>query len=237
MAAPDVIWHETLVAGDYAERRVPRGSVVRFADVSGDTCLNLQVFNAHLTSERLNPADTVKVQWQAYLGAGALLLSDLGRVLMTIIGDTSGRLDALCGHSNRRGNEAGYGHGGIHGPTPNARDLLALAAARHDLSRRDLTSGINLFAGVRVGADGGLTLEGPGAPGHVALRAEVDLVLLAACAPHPLDDRTTYEAGDVQVTAWRSTPPDAAVDPFRTATPERERAFLNTDEYLLERAR
>ena len=35
------------------------------------------------TAERLNVADTVKVQWQAYLGPGAVLLSDMGRALMT----------------------------------------------------------------------------------------------------------------------------------------------------------
>jgi urea carboxylase-associated protein 2 len=230
VAPADVIWDETVGAGRYIERRLPRGSVLRVEDLTGDSCLNLQVLNARQPSERLNPADTVKVQWQAYLGDGATLLSDLGRVLMTLVEDSSGRHDALCGHSNRRGNEARYGHGGVHGASPNARDLLALAAARHDLGRRDLTAGINLFAAVRVADDGSLRLAPPGGPGHVHLRAEVDVVVLGACAPHPLDDRARYAAGDVRLTAWRTTRRDP--DPYRTTSPERERAFLNTDEYL-----
>ena len=66
----------------------PRDAVLRIADVDGDACVQLLVFNADAPAERLNVADTVKVQWQAYLGPGALLLSDMGRVLMTIVGDT-----------------------------------------------------------------------------------------------------------------------------------------------------
>ena len=49
-----------------------RGSVVRIADLDGDACVQLLVFNVG-TAERLNPMDTVKVQWQAYLRLGALL--------------------------------------------------------------------------------------------------------------------------------------------------------------------
>jgi uncharacterized protein YcgI (DUF1989 family) len=33
-------------------------------------------------------ADTIKVQWNGYLGKGKLLLSDMGRVLMSILQDT-----------------------------------------------------------------------------------------------------------------------------------------------------
>jgi uncharacterized protein YcgI (DUF1989 family) len=47
-------------------------------------------------------ADTMKVQWQAYLGVGSQLLSDMGRALMAITGDTSATHDCLCGPSVRR---------------------------------------------------------------------------------------------------------------------------------------
>ena len=88
--------------------------------------------------ERLNPADTVKVQWQAYLGEGALLLSDLGRVLPTIIADTSGRpRRPLRPPQPARPTRPGTATARPTAP-PGARDLLALAAARHDLGRRDL---------------------------------------------------------------------------------------------------
>ena len=43
-----------------------------------------QLDDARRRRVRWSPAvaDTVKVQWNAYLGAGSLLLSDMGRVLM-----------------------------------------------------------------------------------------------------------------------------------------------------------
>ena len=228
---PDrLLWDETLGAGEYGARRLPRDSVLRVEDLDGDACVNLQVFVGSNPIERLNPADTVKVQWQAYLAEGALLLSDQGRALMTFLADTSGAHDALCGHLNRAAATAKYGDGGVHTSTPNARDLLALAGARFGLGHRDLTAGVNLFRQVRVDDDGALHLADVFGQSHVELRAELDLVVLLANIPHPLDDRPTYTSGTVRVTAWEAERPTP--DPFRDTSPERLRAFENTEDLL-----
>ena len=233
-----IVWAETIVPGGYASRRLPRGAVVRFEDVDGDACLQLLVHNAAHPNERINTADTVKVQWQAYLGAGALLLSDMGRVLMTIVGDTSERHDCLCGCSSRRTNEQRYGDAGASGTHPNARDMLALGVAKFGLSRADVAPNVNLFKSVRVDPSGGLHLDGAVRPGtHVDLRAEMDVIITVANTPHPLDDRAEYTSTAVRCLAWIPSPADEgaerAVDRYRSATPERLRAFQNTDEYLL----
>ena len=67
------------------------------------------IFNAEMPTERLNFADTVKVQWNAYLGAGKLLLSDMGRVLMSIVEDTAGTHDCFSGTSNAATNQVALG--------------------------------------------------------------------------------------------------------------------------------
>ena len=207
------------------------------AGTVGDACVQLLVHNAHQPAERLNVADTVKVQWQAYLGEGSLLLSDLGRVLMTIVADTSTRHDCLCGCSVRRTNDARYGDGHAGGAHPTGRDLLALGLAKLGLERRDVGPNVTFFKSVRVGADGGLDLDGTPRPGtHVDLRAEVDVLVAVANTPHPLDERTAYLATPVHCLAWLPAGPGAAAggaDPFRATTPERERAFLTTVEHLL----
>lgn len=227
VAAADVVWDETLSGGGYASRRLPRGSVLRIMDVAGDACVQLVVFDANQPGERLNVADTVKVQWQAYLTTGALLLSSMGRALMTIVADTSGHHDCLCGGSTRLANERRYGDGSASGPNPSSRDLLCLAAAKHGLGRADVGTCINLFSRVAVADDGALHLEVAPKPGaYVELRSETAIVVLVSNTPHPLDDRAAYTVTPARCTAWAATHDDP--DPFRT-TPERERAFLNTD--------
>ncbi|HUP72038.1 MAG TPA: urea amidolyase associated protein UAAP1 [Acidimicrobiales bacterium] len=225
-----VFWDETVDVGGYSGLRVPRGSYLRIADLAGDACVSLVVYNAWQPSERLNVADTVKVQWQAYLGEGALLLSDMGRALMTIVEDSSGRHDALCGATTRVANERRYGHGAVHGPSPATRELLTLAAAKHGLDRRDLPPCINLFKSVRVRDDGSLVFDGASTGAtFVQLRADLDVIVLMASAPHPLDARPGYAGSITRLTAWGSQPRDPMMD---ATTPERRRAYENTAQYV-----
>ncbi|MEY2430695.1 MAG: uncharacterized protein QOC92_420 [Acidimicrobiaceae bacterium] len=227
-----VVWDEMLEIGAYASSRLRRGTVARITDLEGDGCVQLLVYNAAAPNERLNVADTVKVQWQAYLDEGALLLSDMGRVLMTIVADTSARHDCLCGCSNRLTNEVRFGAGGVASTTPNARDLLALSGAKNGLTRADIGPNINLFKGVRAEDGGSLRFDGEsGLATFVELRAEMDVIVLLTNTPHPLDPRTEYAGTPVRVTAWRGSPTTDA-DRFRTSTPERLRAFQNTEEFL-----
>lgn len=231
--AADVVWDETIGAGGYATRSLPRGARVRLVDVDGDTCAGLLLHRADATAERLNVADTVKLQWQAYPGPGYLLLSDMGRILATIVEDTCGCHDTFCATSNHADNEQRYGDGSAHGPTPSGRDRFVVAVAKHGLTERDVAPNVNLFTGVFIETDGSVTLlserSHPGA--RVVLRAEVPLIVTVVAVPHRLDPRPAYTAGRVRITAWRGAPaqPD---DPFRTASPEAMRAFENTDEEI-----
>jgi urea carboxylase-associated protein 2 len=175
----------------------------------------------------------VKVQWNAYLGTGKLLLSDMGRVLMSILEDEAGTHDAFCGTSNAATNQAKYGEGRNSGAFPNGRDRLLLGAAKHGLQRRDVHPCVNLFKGTRIEPDGAITpLVGPFEAGRaMILRAEMDVIVVIANCPHILDPRPEWSVTPLRVSAWRGavTPPD---DPVRTATPEGLRAFLNVEDYF-----
>jgi hypothetical protein len=229
--AATVLWDETLAPGAGSARKLPRGARVRLTDLDGDAAAAVIIHAENGIAERLNVADTVKVQWQAYLGDGALLLSDMGRVLMSIVADTSGRHDALCGASNEATNTRRYGSGDIAGKHPNARDRFAVALAKLGLERRDIPPNVTFFKTVRVGSLGELEFDtAPGAPGtYVELLAEMPVILSVANTPHPLDPRTAYTVTPLRITAWQAHATASADDRW-SSTPERERAFLNTAE-------
>jgi urea carboxylase-associated protein 2 len=227
----DLLWEERIAGGGYASRRLPRGSRTRLIDLDGDACASIMLFNAEMPTERLNVADTLKIQWNAYLGAGKLLLSDMGRVMMSIVADDAETHDAFCGASNAASNARAHGEGGNWSAFPNARDRLSLGAAKHGLGRRDVHPCINLFKGVEIAADGATNpVLGPFAPGRaVTLRAEMDVILVIANCPHVLDPRT-WSVTPLRATAWRGAIAGEH-DSIRTATPEGRRAFLNVDDY------
>ncbi|MCJ2179688.1 urea amidolyase associated protein UAAP1 [Novosphingobium album (ex Hu et al. 2023)] len=233
VGADDLLWEETIAAGGYATRRLLRGTRLRLIDLKGDACASLNVFNAEMPTERLNVADTVKVQWNAYLGQGKLLLSDMGRVLLSILEDGAGTHDTFCGTSNAATNTAKYGEGRNSGAYPNGRDRFLLGAAKHGLGRRDVHPCVNLFKGTRIEEDGTITPQvGPYEPGRsVVLRAEMDVIVVIANCPHVLDPREDWTVTPLRASAWRGpvTPEDDAV---RTATPEGLRAFLNVEDYF-----
>lgn len=231
VAAEDLLWEETIAPGGYAVRRLNRGARLRLIDLQGDACASLQIFNAEMPTERLNVADTVKVQWNGYLGQGKLLLSDMGRVLMSIVEDDAETHDCFCGTSNEELTTAKYGKG-----EPryflNGRDRMLQGVGKHGLSRKDVHPCVNLFKGARVEEDGAITPQiGPFEPGRsVILRVEMDLMLVVVNCPHVLDPREDWTVTPLRATAWRGpiTPED---DPVRNATPEGMRAFLNVEDY------
>ncbi len=224
-------WAETVAPGGYSHLRVARGTRIRLSDITGDACAHMLVFNAVSPHERLNVADTQKIPWQAYLSAGHPLLSGDGRVLATIVEDTSGAHDAFSGTTSNAWNEHRYGDAAPEGPSPSGQGLLALAAAKHGLTERDLPPAVTFFQGVRVEDDGSLRWHGSaGADRHLDLIAELPLIVLIANVPHALDPRDDYIVGPLRITAWESRPTEEG-DAHFAASPERARAYRNTITY------
>lgn len=229
-----LVWDETLGAGDYCARVLKRHTRLRLINFEADACAHFIVFNADRPIERLNVADTVKVQWNAYLKQNALLLSDMGRVLMSLTRDTSGRHDTFCGPSNAKTNAAKYGAGENFSPFPNARDRFLIALQKFGLGKRDIPSSLCFFKGVKIEPDGTTMLSDyAGKPGdYVELRAEMNVLVVIANCPHVLDPSPEYVATPVRVLAYRGEPTPAD-DPIRNGLPEALRAFQNVEDYFL----
>ncbi len=180
-------------------------------------------------SERLNHADTIKIQWAASLRKGRVILSDMGRVLFSIIEETAGGAhDAVTGASTAATNQARYGDTTLR----NTRDNFLLAAGKLGLDRRDVHPCLSFFAPVGVDAEGRFVWrEGNRHPGDfIDLRAELDLVVALSNCPHPLDPSPIYNPGDVEITRYRAEAVEG--DLCRTASAEAIRAFENNAFYL-----
>lgn len=230
--APDGVteltWAESVPGGRYTTRVLARGTRVRLRDVDGAACANLLLYRADAPWERLNAADTVKVPWNAYLGIGHPLLSDQGRVLATIVADSSSRHDALCGTTSLATNCTKYGDGSLHGVSPAGRELFTVAAAKNGLQPRDLPPSISFFHGVRVEADGHLHSTGNAGCGtEVDLLIHLPVIVLLANTAHPLDPSPSFDTTALEVLAWQAP---GELDDLPNTDPEYLRAVANTED-------
>jgi uncharacterized protein len=237
-----VVLDEVVPPGAYWTTLLPRWSSLRVTDVEGRGAAALLAYNADQPSERYNAPDTTKVQNMIFLTTGWLLLSDMGRVLLSITAGDGAAHETLSGGTTAATVLARHGDGGSYlalrnDRWTNARDNFIAALGRHGLDERDLVPNVNLFSRVEVDGDGGLRWV-PGATRAGAwtdLRAELDVLVAISATPHVLDPNPAFAPGPLRVTVWRSPAP-AADDLCRTRTPEAVRAFDNTDRAWAERA-
>ena len=232
-------WAESLAFGRYTTMSLARGTRIRLADTAGDACVHALLYRAGAPYERLNIADTVKVPWQAYPAAGHPLLSDAGRLMATIVTDTSSRHDALTGATTLAGNTAKYGAGTAHSTSPAARELLTLGALKNGLGPRDVAPSLSFFKGITVDPAGSVTFTGSAGPGAaVELLLQMDVVLVLANTAHPLDPRPDFTGTAVDIVAWRAPQDLAELEAGRLAgplAPEHLQALRNTEHDLTAR--
>jgi uncharacterized protein len=226
-----VAFRETLPPGWYWTRRLARGQTLRILNGRGAASVAALFWNADEPSERLNPADTIKVQWTARIGAGRILLSDMGRAMASITDDTNGFHDCLAGGSTAASNVRKYGAAGAH---RNSHDNFVLAAGKHGLSVRDVGPCISFFAPVVTDDAGRLTWRGNACrPGdYIDLRAEMNLIVALSNCPHPLDPETQGPSAPVALAVWQGEFSPNEGDYCRNVTDEARRAFENTDALL-----
>lgn len=215
-------------AGWYWFGRVQRGTCLRIDNAEATPGVACLLWNASDPSERFCATDTIKVQWTARIGRGRMLLSDMGRVVASIIDDNCERHDVLLGVGRPRVD-------GCSSPltTRNGTENLHIAATKLGLEPRDVHAPITFFAPVtcrdqRFEWDGDVPL----ADTYVDLHAEMDLLVAISNKPHPLAPPEAA-ARSVDVVRWR--PKQFDLSRFcREATTEATRAYSRTDAYVTE---
>lgn len=207
-----------------------RGSALEIEDLEGGANVVLALVEAARPSSRLNVPDTLKAQHVARITAGVALYSDMGRVIASVIEDGCGWHDPLCGHLRQADIDERHGRTGFaqarNAAPRGAREQLVLELAKHGLDARDLVATINLFSKVTVDREGRMRLWRKSSPAgaRVVLRADVDVLALLSCTPHPLDDAPAWDPRPVAI-VQREVGPAGPDDAVRRACPENERGF------------
>jgi urea carboxylase-associated protein 2 len=236
--AKAVLFREELAAGGSWSAIVKRHHVLRITDTAGGANVSALFYNADEMLERYNMPDTLKAQYTAFLTAGRVLMSDMGRVLVSIVEDTCGWHDTLCSHSDAALVESRFGRKRYQEARNerhrNARDNFLVELGKFGLGKQDLVPNVNFFSKVTTDAEGRFAF----APGHarkgayVDLRAEMNVLVVLAAVPHPLDPAKTYEARPVDLTVRRGTAPGPD-DACRVSREETKRSFENTERYFI----
>jgi urea carboxylase-associated protein 2 len=232
----NVLWEEVIPGGNHWSGLIRRGTALRMTDLSGGANLSALFYNAEDKLERYNMPDTLKAQHTAFLTTGNVCYSDMGRVMCSIIDDTVGWHDTICGATDAAMIKAQYGQSDYQSHRNamyrNGKDGFLVELAKHGLGKRDLAANVNFFCKVTPDEAGNLHfLQGHSQAGsYVDVRFDMNILLVLSAAPHPLDTKTTYAPADVKLSAWHVG--QASVDDVcRNACLQNGRGFQNTERY------
>jgi urea carboxylase-associated protein 2 len=228
------LWKVALQAGEHWSGVLRRGTSLRLTAVEERPNVAALMYNFESLCERYSMPDTLKAQHTAFLTAGCVCFSDMGRILCSITADTCGWHDTLCGLSDASMVTEKFGASRFqeqrNAAYKNGRDSMLNELGKYGLGKRDLVANINFFSRVTADEDGALQFD----PAHcragayVDLRFEMHTLLVLSTCPHPLDPATEYRPRPVMLTASRS-PAVLAQDACRTRCPENARGFQNTE--------
>ncbi len=238
MSAGDILYEEEIAGGKHWSLSLRRGMGLRLIDIRGGANVGMLFYNPHNLLERYNVPDTLKCQHTFKLTRGNCLYSDMGRILCSIIDDTVGWHDTVCGNATRALIAERWGLKSYQEHrnewTLNGHDSFLIEGAKYGLDRRDLAANVNWFSKVSVDDEGNMVFDPANskAGGHVALRFEMDTLVLFHTCPHPLDSSLEYPRRPITYQLFE-TDAVGADDYCRTFRPENGRGFENNRIYHL----
>jgi uncharacterized protein len=229
--------YETLMeGGKHWSFTMRAGMQLRLLDRDGGANVGMLLYNPHNTLERYNAPDTLKCQHTFKLTKGHCLYSDMGRIFCSIIEDTVGWHDTVCGTSTRQLIAQQWGERSYQQYrnewTQNGHDAFLVEAGKYGLGRRDLAANLNWFSKAAAAENGALSFDplNSSAGKVVVLRFEMDTLVLLHTCPHPLNNSAQYPRKAVILSFSRAAPlaPDAVC---LNSRPENARGFVNTALY------
>lgn len=179
-----------------------KSQVLRIEDLEGTQCCDVVAFNLHDFDEKYSPANTVNINKHIYLGKGKVLYSTKSNPMLTIVADTVGHHDCICGSCSPEMNYIRYGEKAIGKRT--CRENLADAVAPYDIRPVDVPYSFNAWMDFPVSKEGeityGETLSKPG--DYIDLRAEMDLLVAISNCPQELNGANGWNPTKLRVAVF-----------------------------------
>ncbi len=230
------IWSKTLKAGEKWSGNIGRGKYIHFKALGDNANISMLMYNMIDTSERYNMPDTTKAQYTYHLTKGNVLMSDNGRVLASIVEDSTGWNDTISGYTTREFTDKQYGKTTYQDLKNNwyrcGEENFKMELIRNNMTARDLVPCVNLFSKVYVKEDGSMNydLNHCKAGATVTLRTEMDIICILSNTPNPLNPATEFPDVCVVVEVYNAPPVDL-MDECVCYRAENYRAFENTWDY------
>jgi len=233
-----ILYEDVLNGGCHWSMTMRRGTGLRFIDNEGGANVGMLLFNPANTLERYNAPDTLKCQHTFKLHRGHCLYSDMGRVFCSIVEDSVGWHETVCGSLSREMMHARWGehsyqdyHNDFY---QSGHDSFLVELAKYGLGIRDMGACLNLFSKVSVEDNGNLVFEpnNSQAGDFVELRFEMDTLVLLHTCPHPMNEAADYprRAVNYQIRQHQAVADD---DYCKNFCEENQRGFENNRIYHL----
>ena len=178
------------------------GQTVRIEDVEGQQAIDLICFSLRDLAEKFWAAHTAKLNGTIYLSTGHVLYSDRARPIMTIVEDTVGVNDLICGSCSYALDLVRYGEGKA---SKGCMDLFEESIRPWGLERKDIPMCLNIFLDYPVEAEGKVAIdkEPVSKPGdHIDLRAEMDLLVSITACPQENNPCNGYNPTPIRVAVY-----------------------------------
>jgi urea carboxylase-associated protein 1 len=201
---PEPAVHDEIVpARGSTAFEVRRGRTVRVEDLEGEQAIDLICYSLDDLGEKFWVAHTVKLNGSIYLTTGHVLYSDRARPMMTIVDDTVGINDVICGSCSLALDLVRYGE---EKATRGCMDLFEDAVRPWGLARKDVPMCLNIFLDYPV-EDEGLVATSPSHPvsdpgDHLDLRAEMDLLVAVTACPQENNPCNGYHPTPIRVAVY-----------------------------------
>lgn len=232
------LYDYTLPAASHWSLKVRRGMQMTITDIEGGANLGMLFYNPESLLERYNAPDTLKCQHTFKLTQGHCLYSDMGRIFCSIIEDTAGWHDTLCGNSTAKLVSEKWGVRDYQNDRnawhQNGYDSFLTELTKYGLGTRDMAANLNWFSKVKSDAEGKLSLDDRvnKSGQSITLRFEMDTLVVMHTCPHPLSMASTYPSKPVRIElseAVAMTDQDTCLN----HCPENTRGFANNRLYYL----